>query len=238
MPDFRIYKFLASIFTPELNISNSLKIANLVADLLGKYVGEAPSILPIRQDAPPEIPRILFLSPDKKWKLNISLERTSLFYETPPTSAEKMISIEEFSSIASNFFGNYQNELALRVQRISIVTERLAIWDDALDYVLSRFCNKQQTTKDRPFYNTNRFEIHSLKKYNWEKFNVNSWVRTKFLPIRIGDGETAPGLLVINDFNTLSSDEASEEVFLAEDIKAYFHKAPQHLNEILKLYFD
>jgi hypothetical protein len=238
MLDFRIYKFLASIVTPELNISSSLKIANLVADLLGKYVGEAPSILPIPQDAPPEIPRIIFSSPDKKWKLNISLERTNLFYDTPPTSTDEVISIDEFSSIASGFFGNYQKGLDLRVQRIAIVTERLAMRDDALDYVLGRFCNEKQITKGRPFFNTKRFEIHSLKKYNWENFSVNSWVRTKFLPIKIGDGETAPVILVINDLNTLSSDEAREAAFLADDIKAYFEKAPQHLSEILKLYFD
>jgi hypothetical protein len=238
MLDFRIYKFLASVFTPELNISSSLKIANLVANLLGKYLGETPSILPIPQDAPPEIPRIIFSSPDKKWKLNISLERTNLFYETPPTSTDKVISTDEFSSIASGFFENYQKGLDLRVQRIAIVTERLAMLEDALDYVLGRFCNEKQITKGRPFFNTKRFEIHSLKKYNWEKFSVNSWVRTKFLPVKIGDGETAPGILVINDLNTLSSDEAREASFSADDIKAYFEKAPQHLRKILKLYFD
>lgn len=238
MLDFRIYQFLSSIFTPELNISSSLKIANLVVDLIGKYVEGEPSILPVPQDAPPEIPRIIFSSSDKKWTLNISLERTNLFYNTPPTSTEEVITIDEFSSIASAFFGNYQKGLDLKVQRIAFVTERSAIRDDALDYVLGRFCNEKQIIKGRPFFNTKRFEIHSLKKYNWENFSINSWVRTKFLPIKIGNGETAPGILVVNDLNTLSLDEAPDAAFLADDIKAYFKKIPQHLSEILKLYFD
>ncbi len=238
MLDFRIYEFLASIFTPELNISSSLKIANLVMDLMGEYVGGEPSILPVPQDAPPGIPRIIFSSSDKKWTLNISLERTNIFYDTPPTSTEKVITIDEFSSIASAFFGDYQKGLDLRVQRIAFVTERLAIRDDALDYVLGRFCNEKQIAKGRPFFDTKRFEIHSLKTYDWEKFRINSWVRTKFLPIKIGDGETAPGILVVSDLNTLSLDEAPEAAFLADDIKTYFEKIPQHLNKILRLYFD
>ncbi len=238
MLDFRIYKILGSVFTPELNISSSLKIANLVSDLLGNYVGQSPSILPIPQDAPPGIPRILFSSSDKKWKLNISLERTNLFYEVPPNSTDEVISIDDFSSIASDFFGHYQKELGLRVQRIAIVTERSLIQDDALDYILRSFCNEKQIIEGRPFFNTKRFEIHSLKKYPWENFNINSWVRMKFLPIMIGDGETAPAILVVNDLNTFSSDEAPDEAFSADDIKTYFEKAPQHLNKILKLYFE
>jgi len=238
MLDFKIYKLLAGIFTPELSIASSLKIANLVVNLIGKYVGGEPSILPVPKDAPSEIPRIMFSSSDKKWALNISPERTNLFYNIPPTSTEEMITIEEFSSIASVFFGDYQRKLGSRVKRIAFVTERLTIRDDALDYVLGRFCNEKQITKGQPFFNAKRFEIHSLKKYAWGNFNINSWVRTKFLPIKIGDGETAPGILVINDLNTLSSDEAPDAVFFTDDIKTYFEKIPQHLSDILKLYFE
>ncbi len=237
MLDFKTYKFLAVVFTPEFTISSSLKIANYVVDLLGKYVGEEPTILPIPREAPSELPRIVFSSSDKKWSLNISLERTTLFFNISPTSTKEEINADEFSSITSEFIVNYQKALDLRVQRTASVTERSTIRDDALTFILDRFCKKEQTTKGKPFFNAKRFEIHSLKKYEWESFNLNSWVRMNFVPIKIEGGET-PAIMIVNDLNTFSLDEAPEAKFSAERINTFFEKIPQHLNKILKLYFD
>jgi hypothetical protein len=238
MPDFTIYKFLAAAFTPEFTIPNSLKIANLVVDLVGKYVGEEPTILPLAKGAPSDLPRIISSSPDKKWSLNVSPERANIFFNLPLTATKKEIDTDKFSSIVSEFFGNYQKALDLRVQRVAFVTERSTIRDDALTYVLDRFCNKEQTTKGQPFFNAKRFEIHSLKKYDWESFNLNSWVRMKFAPIKIDGGETAPAILVVNDLNTFSFEEDPEASFSEDEIKRFYEKIPRHLGEILKLYFD
>jgi len=238
MLEFRTVKFQTVSFTPDLNITNSLKIANTVGSILGDLLDGETSILPIPQDAPADIPRIILSSSDKRWKLNISLQRTDLFYNSPPELDGEIVSIKEYSGISSNFFGGYQKELDLRVQRLAFVTDRVAVKDDALDYVLKKFCNKDQIKKGRPFYNAKRFEIHSLKKYDWEDFHINSWVRTKFLPIRTRDNETAPALLVSNDLNTLSTDEDPGAAFAASEIESFFSDIPDHLDEILELYFS
>lgn len=238
MLDFTIYRFLAAAFTPEFTISSSLKIANCVADILGKYVGEEPTILPVPKEAPGELPRIIFSSPDKKWSLNLSPERTNLFFNIAPTSAKNEVTLDEFSSIASEFFVNYQKAFNLRIQRNALVTERSTIRDDALFFILDRFCNKEQTEKGKPFYKAKRFEIHSFKKYDWETFNLNSWVRMKFAPIKNEDGDFVPAMLVTNDLNTYSLDEAPEAAFSEEEIDSFYKKITQHLHEILKLYFD
>ena len=117
MSDFTIYKLFAAVFTPEFTISSSLKIANIVVDLLGEYVGEEPTILPVPKDAPSELPRIVFSSSDKKWFLNISPERINLFFTISATSTKEEMNAEEFTSIASEFFVNYQKTLNLRIQR-------------------------------------------------------------------------------------------------------------------------
>ena len=180
MLDFKTIKFLAAVFTPELTISNSLRIANTVVDLIGNHVGQEPTILPIEQNAPPEIPRILFKSPESKWSLNISLARTDLFYQPDPFALDTGISEEEFSAVASSFFSEFQQALEFQVQRIAFVSERLSVQNDALTYIQERFCNEDQIREGRAFYNAERFEIHSMKKYSWEGFNINSWVEQKF----------------------------------------------------------
>ena len=238
MLDFRINRFLASVFTPELTIPNSLRLANFIVEIMGRYVGEEPSILPIPQDAPREIPRILFKSADSKWRLDVSLARTNLVYMVDPTSANERMSEEEFSSVASNFFGNYQEEFSLVVQRLAFVTERAWIGNNALNYVQERFCKESQIGESGPFHDAKRFEIHCLKKYSWEGFNINSWVRTKFLPIKSGENETAPAVLVINDLNTLSKNKAQDEWFSRDQIETYFTNIPTELGNILRFYFD
>lgn len=238
MVDFRISKFLASIFTPDFNLSNSLAIANLVVELAGEYIGGEPMILPIPQDAPAEIPRINFISPDKSWKVNISLDRVNMFYDAPIGSQEEPISAEIFASIISEFFSKYHERLNLRVQRLGFVSHRLIIDENTLEFLLDRFCNKDQTGQGKPFDNPKRFEIHSLKKYPWGDFNINSWVRMKFLPIIIGEGEIRSGFKVENDLNTFDASEDPDVNFSENETKQFFHRIPGHVDEILKLYFE
>jgi len=238
MPKFKIIKLLASVFTPDLNISNSLRVANAVVDLLGKYVGEEPTILPIQQNAPPEIPRILFESAEKDWVLNISAARSNLFYHKDPFSTDAGVREAEFASVASRFFPEFLEIIGSRIQRIAFVSEKLSKQDDALDYVQKRFCNKEQTTEGRPFFGADSFEIHSLKKYTWEGFDINSWVRTKVRWIKTKDGESVPAILLTNDLNTFSVDEAKDQQFSREEIARFFDKIPEELQKIIQLYFD
>lgn len=238
MLDFRTIKFQTVLFTPDLNITNSLKVANVVGNILGNHLNGETSLLPIPQNAPADIPRIILSSSDGKWKLNISLQRTDLFYNNPPESYGEAVSIREYSEISSKFFGRYQKELDLRVQRLAFVTDRLTIRDDALDYVLEKFCNEDQIKKGRPFYRAKRFEIHSLKKYDWAQFHINSWVKLKFLPIKTQKNETTPALLVSNDLNTLSPDEDPGATFEVNAVEQFFDEVPGHLDEILELYFS
>jgi hypothetical protein len=88
--------------------------------------------------------------------------------------------------------------------------------------------------KDKPFDRTNGFEIHSLKKYEQEGFNVNSWVRLK--SVNLKDSTQTPVLFAANDVNTLSEDQSIE--FNVEDIARFYDYFPQHVESIIKLYFN
>lgn len=235
MLDFRIIRFLSSIFTPELNITSSIKFVNVAIDLLGDKLEENPTILPVPQDAPSSIPRIQLTSSDDKWNLNISLERTDLSYFSPSISDNETLETEEFSSISSNFFGDFRDRLELAAQRIAFITERILPEKNAPNYVIDKFCKKQFKQKGRPFNNVQQFEIHSLKKYDWEGFKINSWVRIKSMDFKVKE-TTIPTITIINDLNTLPYSEDPGNRFSSDDIKKYFERIPGHLNEILDKY--
>ena len=90
MLDFKIKKFLGSIFTPDFSISNSLNIANVAVEIAGDRLDGPPSILPIPQDAPAEIPRIQLFSSDKNMNITISLQRTNLNVQLPLLSKSEI----------------------------------------------------------------------------------------------------------------------------------------------------
>ncbi|MCD6293396.1 MAG: hypothetical protein J7M20_00395, partial [Deltaproteobacteria bacterium] len=97
---------------------------------------------------------------------------------------------------------------------------------------------KEQITEGRPFFGPESFELHSLKKYTWEDFDVNSWVRMKVQSIKTKDGESVRAILLTNDLNTYSLDEAKDREFSKDEIIRFFDKISEELRKIVHLYFD
>jgi hypothetical protein len=239
MVTFKAAKFQSSVFTPDLSISNSLRFLNAVAELLGDRVGKNPHVLPIPQDAPSDIPRIQFSSPDTKWRVNISLARTDLIYLSPTISEETKVGIGEFSATSCGFFPKYQETLDLRIQRLAFVTERFLPHENATRSIINRFCKQEQCEKGRSFHNAKKFEIHSYKRYDWLGFHLNSWVRVKSVDFKPDDQESVvPAIFVVNDLNTLSVLEDQDRKFASEEIYTFFDSVPHELKLILDIYFD
>ena len=238
MIDLLNYKFLGTVFTPDFNVTNFLKIANTIVDIMGDKLDGPPNIINIPHDAPPEIPRIMLSSADGTLNVSVALNRTNMSHEFIPQQDSQGIDLDADSRAASSFFAEYQKQLDLRIQRLGFVTERVAYKEDALTYLLERFCNENQITAGRPFNNARRFEIHSMKKYPWLDFDINSWVRLRYFPIAFGDkSKKEPKLLVTNDLNTLSFDEDPGARFDNKAVSSFFDNAASEVEDILALYF-
>ncbi len=234
MQRFRITRLQASIFTPDLNITSSLKFLNFIDESLGSVLDGNPSSLPIPQDAPADIPRIQASSADDKWKLNLSLARTDLFYVNPFIHEAEILEEKDFSKIVADFFSEFQEHFDLRVQRLAFVTDRASEINNPSRYIVDNFCKEELKQEGRPFDNVGQFEIHTLKKYQWLNYKINSWVRIRSTGLK---AETIiPIVLFTNDLNTLSSDEDSDKQFDSPEIKKFFANIPKHLNEILTKY--
>jgi len=234
MLKFTPIKLMAAIFTPEFAFGDNLFLINLFNELSeGKFNGEFISV-PIPQDAPAEIPRIILNSKDGLWKLEVSLMRTALIFLKPSLDLVTDNDAIEFNTFAKKVFYNYKKKTKIRVQRLAYVTERVTkiSGNSPAQYIADKFCKDNYLKA--PFNGTQSFELHSLKKYKFERFDLNSWVRLK--STNLLDKNRTPVLLVVNDINTLALQEAPDNTFSLKDIQRFYNKIPDHLDSILKLY--
>jgi hypothetical protein len=235
IPEFRITRRLASVFTPDLAIGNKLELINLFQETSNnKFDGELLSF-PVPQDAPSEIPRVILQSKDGRWKVEISLERTNILFLRSEDLSKPVLNLEDFSNFVTPLFSSYKDKFNLRIQRLALVTEKVAKieGESPAQYIASRYCKEEFVKK--AFHKTQSFEIHSLKKYEWRGFNVNSWVRIK--TAKLPKVSSVPLLLMINDINTLSQLEAPDMNFTKDDMFKFYSNIPQEITEILSLYF-
>ena len=235
MVEFLPIKFLAVIFTPDFSFGDRLHLINLFKKLSGnKFDGEMYST-PIPQDAPAEIPRFILNSQLGNWKLEVSLERTNLIFLNPAVSTITDPDAVNFGNFARELFRAYKKVSKIRIQRLALIIDRVAKIENETvpQFIANTYCKDNYLEK--PLNNTSAFELHSLKKYEFKKFNLNSWVRIKSAQLA---GTNAPVLLMINDINTFAQLEAPDENFGLADIDRFFKYIPNHIEEILSLYFQ
>lgn len=234
MIEFSPVKFLAVIFTPDFSIGDSFHLINLFKKISGnKFDGELFST-PIPQDAPAEIPRFILNSQLDSWKLEVTLERTNLIFQNPAFSSITDPDALNFGNFARELFREYKKASKIRIQRLALIIDRVAKIEDETvpQFIANTYCKDNYLEK--PFNNTSAFELHSLKKYEFKKFDLNSWVRIKSAQL----AETHDSvLLMINDINTFAYLEAPDENFRLTDIDRFFKNIPNHIEEILSLYF-
>jgi len=232
---FKMLKIMGSIFTPDFYLGDSVSLLNLFQELSkGRFDGELFSA-PIPQDAPAEIPRMILSSKDKAWKLEVSLERTNIVFRQLADGSISPPETQNFANFVSDIFKSYKKKTAIRVQRIALVTERYLEMPEKSppQFIAATYCKGQYLKA--PFNNPNAFELHSLKTYEWKGFQINSWVRLR--SAKLSDTAQTAILLVVNDLNTPSKEFAASESFVEQDIERFFNNTPDHVNEILDLYF-
>jgi len=234
MSEYRVVKYKASIFTPNLLVQDWLKFFNAIVALLKDKLTGTPIILPVPNNAPISIPRFQFISEDQKWQLSVSLERTDINFVDSDILMDSSISDEEFLKVAAEFFYKYKLIQDIHIQRLAFITERIRPDERATSRILSEFANKDLMLKGKPFHEVSKFEIHSLKTYDWSGYHINSWIRIKSLDF-VAD-KIVPVMMIQNDLNTLSFEKDPKKDFSAQEIEDYFLKINDHLLDILRKY--
>jgi len=115
---------------------------NLLATILGRYAGrfDGPvQALPLPDDAPPEIPRVILQSRDGVFKVQAGLTRVDSFWiaTQQPTNQSPGLSCVE---VLEHYIR--ASQLPLRVGRLALVITRVAELSNPAQSLIDRFCNR------------------------------------------------------------------------------------------------
>ena len=223
----------ASLFITNFNFSTS-KILKTVLDHCSDQFDGAPTVLPLPNDAPMEIPRIVLERKDKSMKLDISPQRLNLF--RIKSQDEDKISPKKFLCTEVGLLVKLIKALRADCVRMAVVLERFCPKREPAKDIAIHFCkeNFMKEPLDRP----SAFELHSLKKYTFlDSFEVNSWVRIKSGGVQLQpEGVLSSVVIAHQDINTFV-ELMDTKIYNNNDISKFFSNIFEEFDNILKLYF-
>jgi hypothetical protein len=210
----------SAFFVTNVNLSDKLDVANKVKKGLGILDGD-PTILPVPNDAPLEIPRIILTSKNKAFSCNISPERIDFVInksKVPESNIDLEEEILKTSEILSKLIHKSLNWSVYRLALISQFKHRPEI--GALNF-MKNLLSKQLGADSA------ELEIHRLKHIKVENFKSNQWIR--FLSQNSGTPDEF--IRILSDINTLKTEKYS---FTEASSKLFFNSALTLTRDTLK----
>ena len=229
---FELASCQASVFTPDGGFSPA-KILKQFYPQQSALFDANPTVLPVPEDAPFEIPRVILESASHEWKCQLSPARADVIWARTKSTQTKL-SIGEFSAKAGDVLVQYTDVLGTRVARVAGLATRFAEHEKPGEFLARHFCKERWDEK--PLNRPENFELHAHKKFLLAgEFQVNSWARSK-TGLLAGDTAQKPIVLFEQDINTLA-EEARDRSFQNEEIKRFLAAVAEEADVILQLYF-
>jgi len=221
----------STIFTPGFSFNSSLVLRRLLEIEPDLFDG-APTVLPIPEDAPREIPRITLQSSNRYFKIDVAPSRTNL-YRTK-SAEDDIININDFITFSSQFLTNYMEIVNARCGRVAAIIRRFAVIENPGHVIAEHFCKEEFMAA--PFDRPGSFEIHAHKVYDLSDFGrVNSWVRIRGVVAQFADRAQQHAIIIEQDINTLS-EEMENRDYSEQQINRFFEIVADEFDIILRLY--
>ncbi len=220
----------ATVFTPSFIFSTSEILKKLI-ELTPDMLDGDPTVLPLPEDAPHEIPRITLESKEKTYRLEVAPARISFFQNK--IKEEDKVEPQEFVQRAGEVLINLLNSIGVNCGRIAAVINRFSYQDNPGKEIALHFC--KDNFIEAPFDRPSEFELHSLRKYDFlQSVKVNSWVRIRSGGIKSEDGLFRPVVFAHQDINTLAEET---KTYNSEEILSFYKGVCSEFDKILKSYF-
>ncbi len=227
---FNIASIQCSIFTPGFSFRPAAFLAYLLEHWSEKFDG-TPVSIPVPENAPPEIPSIILTSNDNSLKMNVSRQRTNVFWNR--TSSEVNPNVLSIIYEMNDILQNIVKDQKVSVSRLAFILNRFAPVEDSARMLAAHFCKEEWLTTILKQPENFELHVHDRYKLGTGQFNVNSWVRVKTGRLLV-DAKSA--VLVQQDVNTIVEDPESQ-YFELEQIQTFFQEAVKLGDQVLALYF-
>ena len=229
--DFLVARVQVVAFPTERNLHPTKLIATLLTKYADRFDGELQA-LPLPQEIPAEVPRVILQSDDQRFRFEIGLGRlSSQWQRLDDETTDFQAIVTECVSVLEHCV----TELTPRIGRLALVISRVCPCEAPAQALVQRFCREE--TQQAPFNRSSNFEIHNHKEYDLPeiepKLTINSWVRCKTARLT---KEDRPAILVEQDLNT-RAEENEQRQFTAEQLRAYFQVVTGEADDILRKYF-
>lgn len=174
--NIRIDTLRLVMFTSGIVIENKLKVAGDIKNRLPDTFDDDPVILPVPENLPPEIPRILLKSKDDRYTLLITKDRVNLEYRYEFNETRSEIPVSEifekfltiFQYVKDDLFGTVIRVVNTQIWKMKLETI------SPVEYILSKYIRE-----DSPVVRPQRIELHYLTKEVITDFEINKEVYIK-----------------------------------------------------------
>lgn len=233
--EFTLESLQLAIFTPDKpEFVTGRAVAVILQKFGAVFDGEMQSI-PLPMNAPPEVPRVILRSGDKRWKLNMGPTRIDMSWirddQVDPVNPLKML--QECLAVVEHYAKEAKPKP--RVGRLGLVITRACHAEFPAEELIARFCNED--SRGGPLKRSANFMIENHKVYRPTSGTVDFDLNSK---IRCRNGQRKrtgqPVISVLHDLNTLAG-EARTRSFEPPDLRVFFTTALHESNDVLQLYF-
>lgn len=137
-----IKKIQTAIFIKNFQIQNEYEKSNLLLELRGKVGGifnGQPILIPVPNDAPPEIPRIVLNSADNLYSCNIALNRSDIFFNVSNCIKNDIDTLFEKQKNNSLSIFDYLKEKNAVIIRIGFVVDTDYQNSEGVEFLKNKF---------------------------------------------------------------------------------------------------
>lgn len=200
-------------FLGSIDLSDKLKVAEIIKKELSDILDGTPTILPIPDDAPLEIPRVIFPSKNNEFVCNVAVNRFDFIQKLP----------DEKNGIELKIF---EMELSKRVTKLNkLLFEGLKATGNRLGLIVNynaipkegglNFLKKVYLGNLKDV--STELQLHKLTQGILGDMKINNWIRLVASNQQLAAGENR--LVIISDINTSQSEKY---VLTKESARSFF----------------
>ena len=228
----KLLSMQAAFFAKEIDLRNSLTIAQGINSAAGNVFDGSPAVLPLQDKTPPNVPLIILKSVSEKYACNVSRQRIDFRYSVqkdPPSDIRDIW--ESYYSTASQIAEYFCRKNPTPIIRLGFVVQFFAkLGNSANQHIGSKYI--QPGIAD----DTWDINVNFLNRFRMETHEVNRWMKIR--PIRNRKDPDDDSAMVIEiDINTL---QERQNKFSQEEIDIFYEDAYAHIinQDLTKVILD